>query len=164
MQTTGVEMRLMLTLSLTAAFGALGLWVGIPTGLALGLPPLMSGAAATAGGLLGATLVTLAGEQLQRWVYSRRWLAKRRQRVERLWNRYGLIRCSVPIPRTGGNAAKHACSPRPRGPGKEVAVLDSSEFDVLGSGTHRGRRSWLLHIRELGRFPEDPFLKLFEKA
>jgi hypothetical protein len=102
MPTTEVEMRLMLTLSLTAAFGTLGLWVGIPTGLALGLPPLMSGAAATAGGLLGATLVTLAGEQLQRWVYSRRWLAKRRQRVERLWNRYGLIGVAFQSPVLAG--------------------------------------------------------------
>ncbi len=84
-------MRLVLTLCLTAAFGTLDLWVGIPTGLVLGLSPMLSGAAATAGALLGATLVTLAGERLQRWVYSRRWFAKRRERVERLRNRYGLI-------------------------------------------------------------------------
>ena len=84
-------MKLVLTLSLTTAVGALDLWVGIPTGLVLGLPPVLSGVAATVGALLGATLVTLAGERLQRWVYSRRWFAKRRQRVERLWNRYGLM-------------------------------------------------------------------------
>jgi len=84
-------MRLVLALSLTAAFGALSLWVGIPTGLVLGLPPVLSGVAATAGALLGATLVTLAGERLQRWVYNWRWFAKRRERLERLWNRYGLI-------------------------------------------------------------------------
>ncbi len=96
-------MRLMLlTLFLTAAFGGLGLWVGIPTGLVLGLPPLISGAAATAGALLGATLVTLAGERLQRWVYSRRWFAKRRQRVERLWNRYGLIGVAFQSPVLAG--------------------------------------------------------------
>ena len=84
-------MRLVLALSLTAAFGALSLWVGIPTGLVLGLPPVLSGVAATVGALLGATLVTLAGERLQRWVYNWRWFAKRRERLERLWNRYGLI-------------------------------------------------------------------------
>jgi hypothetical protein len=84
-------MRLVLALSLTAAFGALSLWVGIPTGLVLGLPPVLSGVTATVGALLGATLVTLAGERLQRWVYNWRWFAKRRERLERLWNRYGLI-------------------------------------------------------------------------
>lgn len=84
-------MRLILALSFTAAFGALDLWVGIPTGLVLGLHPVLSGAAATSGALLGATLVTLAGGRLQHWVYSRRWFSKRRERVERLWNRYGLI-------------------------------------------------------------------------
>jgi len=102
MPTTEVEMRLVLTLSLTAALGALDLWVGIPTGLILGLPPVMSGAAATAGSLLGATLVTLAGERLQHWVYNRRWFAKRRQRVERLWNRYGLIGVAFQSPVLAG--------------------------------------------------------------
>ena len=95
-------MRLVLTLCLTAALGALDLWVGIPTGLILGLPPVMSGAAATAGGLLGATLVTLAGERLQRWIYNRHWFAKRRQRVERLWNRYGLIGVAFQSPVLAG--------------------------------------------------------------
>jgi putative small multi-drug export protein len=95
-------MRLVLTLSLTAAFGALDLWVGIPTGLVLGLPPVLSGVTATAGALLGATLVTLAGERLQRWVYSRRWFAKRRERVERIWNRYGLIGVAFQSPVLAG--------------------------------------------------------------
>ncbi len=95
-------MRLVLTLCLTAAFGALDLWVGVPSGLVLGLPPVLSGVAATAGALLGATLVTLAGERLQRWVYSRRWFAKRRERVERLWNRYGLIGVAFQSPVLAG--------------------------------------------------------------
>ena len=95
-------MRLVLTLSLTAAFGALDLWVGIPTGLILGLPPVLSGVTATAGALLGATLVTLVGERLQRWVYSRRWFAKRRERVERIWNRYGLIGVAFQSPVLAG--------------------------------------------------------------
>jgi len=95
-------MRMTLTFFVTAAFGALDLWVGIPTGLVLGLPPVLSGAAATAGALLGATLVTLAGERVQCWIYSRRWFAKRRQRVERLWNRYGLIGLAFQSPILAG--------------------------------------------------------------
>ncbi|MDP9408927.1 MAG: hypothetical protein M3Q49_15670 [Actinomycetota bacterium] len=37
----------------TFALGALDLWVGIAGGLALGLPPLLSGIAAPVGGLAG---------------------------------------------------------------------------------------------------------------
>ena len=84
-------MRLLLALPLTVALGALDLWAAIPAGLVLGLPPVLSGVAATSGGLLGAALVTIAGERLQRWLYSQRFFSKRRERVERLWNRYGLI-------------------------------------------------------------------------
>ena len=84
-------MRLLLALPLTVTFGALDLWAAIPVGLVLGLSPVLSGVAATAGGLLGAALVTVAGERLQRWLYSLRWFSNRRERVERLWNRYGLI-------------------------------------------------------------------------
>lgn len=35
--------------------------------------------------------MTVAGERVQRWLYSRRWFSKRRERVEGLWNRYGLM-------------------------------------------------------------------------
>ncbi len=84
-------MRLLLAFPLTVALGALDLWAAIPAGLVLGLPPVLSGVAATSGGLLGAILVTIVGEQLQRWLYRLRWFYKRRERVERLWNRYGLI-------------------------------------------------------------------------
>ena len=84
-------MRLLLALPLTVALGALDLWAAIPAGLVLGLPPVLSGVAATSGGLLGAILVTIVGEQLQRWLYRLRWFYKRRERVEHLWNRYGLI-------------------------------------------------------------------------
>ena len=84
-------MRLLLALSLTFAVGALDLWAAIPIGLVLGLSPVLSGVAAAAGVLLGAALVTIAGERLQRWLYSLRCFSKRRVRVERFWNRYGLI-------------------------------------------------------------------------
>jgi hypothetical protein len=84
-------MRLLLALPLTVALGALDLWAAIPAGLVLGLLPVLRGVAATSGGLLGAVLVTIAGERLQRLLYSQRWFSKRRERVERLWSRYGLI-------------------------------------------------------------------------
>ena len=39
---------------------------------------------------------------MQRWVYSRRWFAKRRERVERIWNRYGLIGVAFQSPVLAG--------------------------------------------------------------
>jgi hypothetical protein len=81
-----------------AACGAIDLWFGMPVGLASGLSPLASGVAATFGGLVGAALVALAGEPLQRWAYSRGWLAKRRERIERIWNRYGILGVAFQAP------------------------------------------------------------------
>ena len=42
-------MRLLLALPLAVALGALDLWAAIPAGLLLGLPPVLSGIAATSG-------------------------------------------------------------------------------------------------------------------
>ncbi len=95
-------MALLLKLLSTAALGALDLWAGIPVGLALGLPPVLSGIAATSGGLLGAVLVTAAGERLQRWLYSRGWLSKRRKRIERMWERYGILGVAFQAPMLTG--------------------------------------------------------------
>jgi hypothetical protein len=95
-------MRLLFALPLTFAFGALDLWAAIPIGLVLGLSPVLSGVAAAAGGLLGAALVSIAGERLQYWLYSLRWFSKRRARVERLWNRYGLIGVAFQSPVIAG--------------------------------------------------------------
>jgi uncharacterized membrane protein len=93
---------LLLKLISAAALGALDLWAGIPVGLALGLSPVVSGIAATSGGLVGAVLVTVAGERLQRWLYSRGWLSKRRKRIERMWERYGILGVAFQAPMLTG--------------------------------------------------------------
>ncbi|MDP8974044.1 MAG: small multi-drug export protein [Actinomycetota bacterium] len=90
--------ELLLELLSTAAVGAIDVWVGILGGLALGLPPILSGAASIAGGLVGAVLTVVAGERLQRWIYARPWLSKRRKRVERLWDRYGVVGVALQAP------------------------------------------------------------------
>ncbi len=95
-------MALLLKLLSTASLGALDLWAGIPVGLALGLPPVLSGVAATSGGLVGAVLVTVAGERLQHWLYSRGWLSKRRKRIERMWERYGILGVAFQAPMLTG--------------------------------------------------------------
>ena len=91
-------MALLVKLLSTAALGALDLWAGLPVGLALGLPPVLSGIAATSGGLVGAVLATVAGERLQRRLYSRGWLSKRRKRIERMWERYGILGVAFQAP------------------------------------------------------------------
>ncbi len=91
-------MGLLLKLLSTAAAGALDVWVGIITGVALGFPPALSGAVSIASALVGVTLVVVAGERLQRLIYRSRRLAKRRERVERVWKRYGIPGLALQAP------------------------------------------------------------------
>ena len=82
----------------TAAAGALDVWVGIITGLALGLSPASSGAVSIAGAVAGVTLVVAAGGRLQHLIYRSRRLAKRRERIERVWERYGIPGVALQAP------------------------------------------------------------------
>ena len=91
-------MDLLLKLFASAALGAVDLWFGIPAGLVAGLPPVVSGIAAITGAILGVMLVFRAGGWLRSWVYSRRWLARRRKRIERVWKRYGVIGVALQAP------------------------------------------------------------------
>ena len=72
----------LLKLLSTAAAGALDVWVGIITGLALGLSPALSGAVSVASALVGVTLVVAFGGRLRHLIYRSRRLAKRRERIE----------------------------------------------------------------------------------
>jgi hypothetical protein len=82
----------------TAAAGALDVWVGIITGVALGLSPALSGAVSTASAIVGVTLVVALGGRLQHLIYRSRRLAKRRERVERVWKRYGIPGVALQAP------------------------------------------------------------------
>jgi Ca2+/H+ antiporter, TMEM165/GDT1 family len=93
-----VQMGLLLKLLSTAAMGALDVWVGIFTGVALGLPPILSGAVSIASAVVGVSLVVLAGERLQRLIYRSRRLARRRERIERVWKRYGIPGLALQAP------------------------------------------------------------------
>ncbi|MDP9411833.1 MAG: small multi-drug export protein [Actinomycetota bacterium] len=93
-----VHMGLPLKLLSTAAAGALDVWVGIITGVALGLPPALSGAVSIASAVVGVTLVVVAGERLQQLIYRSRRLARRRERVERVWKRYGIPGVALQAP------------------------------------------------------------------
>ena len=91
-------MELLLKLFSTAAMGALDVWVGIITGMALGLSPALSGVVSTVSALAGVTLVVKAGGRPQHLIYRSRRLAKRRERVERVWKRYGIPGVALQAP------------------------------------------------------------------
>jgi hypothetical protein len=82
----------------TAAAGALDVWVGIITGVALGLSPALSGAVSLASAIVGVTLGVAAGGRLQQLIYRSRRLAKRRERIERVWKRYGIPGLALQAP------------------------------------------------------------------
>ena len=91
-------MGLLLKLLSTAAAGALDVWVGIFTGVALGLHPILSGVVSIVSALVGVTLVVVLGERLQGRIYRSRRLAKRRERIERVWKRYGIPGVALQAP------------------------------------------------------------------
>lgn len=91
-------MNKLLKLLCTAAAGALDVWVGIITDLAVGLSPALSGALSIASALAGVTLVVAAGGRLQQMIYRSRRLAKRRERIERVWKRYGIPGVALQAP------------------------------------------------------------------
>jgi hypothetical protein len=88
----------LLKLLSTAAAGALDVWVGIITGVAVGLSPALSGVVSIASALGGVTLVVALGGRLQHLIYRSRHLAKRRERVERIWKRYGIPGLALQAP------------------------------------------------------------------
>lgn len=91
-------MNQLMKLISTAAAGALDVWVGIITGLALGLSPALSGAISIAGAGAGVTLVVAAGGRLRHLIYRSRRLARRRERIERVWERYGIPGVALQAP------------------------------------------------------------------
>ena len=72
--------------------------MGIITGLALSLSPALSGAVTVAGAVAGVTLVVAAGGRLQHLIYRSRRLAKRRERIERAWERSGIPGVALQAP------------------------------------------------------------------
>ena len=93
-----LPIELLLKLLSTAALAALDVWVDIFAGVAMGLSPALSGAVSIAGAVVGVTLVVVAGGRLQHLLYRSRRLAKRRERVERVWKRYGLPGLALQAP------------------------------------------------------------------
>jgi hypothetical protein len=75
----------------TFAAGAAWFWSAIPTGIALGLHPILAGVAATLGNLTAVVLVVLVEGHLRRWAprYSGLF-TKQGEYLKRVWEGYGL--------------------------------------------------------------------------
>ena len=58
----------------------------------------MSGAVSIASAAAAVTLVVVAGGRLQHLVYHSRRLAKRRERIDRVWKRYGIPGLALQAP------------------------------------------------------------------
>jgi hypothetical protein len=89
-------------LKILSVFGAgmIGLWEGIPAGLALRLPPLVIGVTSAAGSTTATLLVLLLGERLRtRLLRGRNSDEPRRERmIDRIWRRYGIIGLGLASP------------------------------------------------------------------
>ncbi len=88
-------MELLVKLLSTALFGAVGLWSGIPAGIALGLPAVLSGTATVLGNLAAVAIAVLAygwsGRLVRRRARRRGGASStHRERLERIWAGYGL--------------------------------------------------------------------------
>ncbi len=84
-----VALKLLTVLGL----GAIELWAAIPTGLALGIHPLLTGLAAGVGAVLGVLVVLALGGGVRAWLLSRHGGggAERHGAVYRIWSRYGVM-------------------------------------------------------------------------
>jgi hypothetical protein len=122
----------------TAAAGALDVWVGIITGVALGLSSALSGALSITSAVAGVTLVVAAGGRLQQLIYRSHHLAKRRERVERVWKRYGIAGLALQAPPTDGTAPGDPPCADPRRPSPSPPVMDARQRGVLGGAVLTG--------------------------
>ncbi len=145
-------MNQLLKLLSTAAAGALDVWVGIITGVALGLSPALSGAVSIASALAGVTLVVAAGGRLGHLIYRSRRLAKRRERIERVWKRYGIPGVALQAPLLTGPLLATLLALALGAPPRPLAVVDAGQRGVVGLGTHRSGGPGLLDIRALANF------------
>ena len=145
-----VHMGLPLKLLSTAAAGAVDVCVGIITGVALGLSPALSGTVSIASAVVGVTLVVAAGEQLQRLIYRSRRLARRRQRIERVWKRYGIPGLALQAPLLTGPLLATVLALGASGHPHAPPGLDDRQHSVVGSGHYRGRGFRLLRVLRVG--------------
>lgn len=74
--------------------GMVELWVAIPTGLVLGLHPVVTGVIAAIGAIIGVLIVLVLGENIRNWVFLRYFGENdddQHGRIYHIWIRYGVV-------------------------------------------------------------------------
>lgn len=87
-------MQLVTKLLTVLGLGAVELWAAIPAGLALRLHPVAIGSVAAIGAILGSLVIVLLGGRVRTWLvrrHGRTGEKGRPGRIEKIWNRYGVI-------------------------------------------------------------------------
>ena len=94
-----------------AVFGLaiLEIWAAVPTGIALGVPPLAVWLLTVTGSLVGVAVVALGGASLRAWLGRRRGnlTVSRSGRLYRVWLRYGVPGWGLLSPLVSSSLAKH---------------------------------------------------------
>lgn len=72
--------------------GILELWAAIPAGTAMKLHPVLTGIASALGAIIGAVIVIFLGDRLRQWLLrNKEKEGKRKGRIYRIWEKYGVI-------------------------------------------------------------------------
>lgn len=81
--------------------GVLELWVAIPTGTALDLPPVLNGIASALGAAIAAVIVVFFGDGIRRWLLRNKdeeGEEKPKGRIYQIWDRYGVVGLGILSP------------------------------------------------------------------
>ena len=87
-------MELVIPLLTVFGLGIIELWVAIPVGLVLGVPPIATGIVSIVGAMFGVLLVAMLGERLRTWLmqrYGGNIKDGQRSRIYRIWASYGVV-------------------------------------------------------------------------
>jgi len=87
-------MTMVIKLLTVFGLGAVELWVAIPTGFALGLPPLLIATVSTLGATLGALVVLVLGEKIRNRLlrlHHKGGKDEEQGYIYSIWMRYGVI-------------------------------------------------------------------------
>jgi hypothetical protein len=87
-------MELVIPLLTVFVLAVIELWVAIPAGLALGIPPIVTGIVSIFGAVFGVLLVVMLGERLRTWLmqrYGGNSKDSQHSRIYRIWASYGVV-------------------------------------------------------------------------
>lgn len=92
-------MEFIIKLMTVAGFGFVELWVAIPVGTALNLPPWLNGLASASGSITAAVTVVFFGGRLRDWLLKNRQTKEaKRGKIYEIWDRYGVIGLGILSP------------------------------------------------------------------